>query len=337
MATAREFEGILKQADSLGVSDEQLNRLKSIRKIRNEGKKWRQQNADFIIAGSVLFIAFALPVMSYYLIQFKTRLGSILLQRFFATNDQYYKTENVTKHNCIVQSRELIDSIRHPVDCSRCAGVTDVKYATNLSHEEFLEKYAFTMQPLVVKDGQINWTARETINFGYLKTIYTPGSKALDMVNSRCQFFPYNTDIDNMEEFFNMSKSRLEGKEDHWYVGWSNCGGPSANVLKSHYKLPYFLPMELDHSRTDWIFMGLPGYGAPMHVDYVTSSSWQAQLTGYKKWTLETPPECYGTCQSQIVFTVGPGDIMVFDGTSWFHKTDVVGDDMSVVIGSEYY
>uniref|UniRef100_H2ZER9 JmjC domain-containing protein n=1 Tax=Ciona savignyi TaxID=51511 RepID=H2ZER9_CIOSA len=143
-----------------------------------------------------------------------------------------------------------------------------------------MEKYAYTMQPVVVTDGQRNWTARETFNYEYFKGIYLPGSEALKTVNKRCQFFQYNTNMSSMEEFFNISKSRLEGNEDHWYIGWSNCGGKSGNMLRGHYKLPYFLPGELDHSARDWIFMGLPGPGAPMHVDFVHASSWQAQLSG---------------------------------------------------------
>ncbi|XP_078482851.1 uncharacterized protein LOC100183968 [Ciona intestinalis] len=332
MATTKEFESVLKQAEYLGVTDEQLNRLKLIRKIRNEGKKWQQQNSEYIIAASVLFIAVVLPIIfTYCTIIFKTQLGLLLIQRYLAGN------QPIDQFHCIVDSSLIVQASRPPVNCSTCAGVTDIIYATNLSPEEFLEKYAFNMQPLVVKDGQGNWTARETFSFEYFKGIYAPGSKALKTIQNRCQFFPYNTEMQGPEEFFNMSKSRFEGKEDHWYIGWSNCAGASVNEIKSHYQIPYFIPIDLDHSRIDWIFMGLPGLGAPMHLDLVYGTSWQAQLSGYKKWTLQAPPECWGICPSQIEFTVGPGDIMVFDGNRWFHQTDIVGDEMSVVIGSEFF
>lgn len=46
----------------------------------------------------------------------------------------------------------------------------------------------------------------------------------------------------------------------------SNCDSAAANVLRQHYQLPAFLPSAAESSKTDWIFMGSPGYGAHMHV-----------------------------------------------------------------------
>ena len=46
----------------------------------------------------------------------------------------------------------------------------------------------------------------------------------------------------------------------------SNCDSSAANILRQHYKRPYFLPSVSESSKTDWIFMGSPGYGAHMHV-----------------------------------------------------------------------
>ena len=41
-----------------------------------------------------------------------------------------------------------------------------------LFQEEFLEKYAFSMQPVLVEDAQLNWTASETFSYDYFKKIY---------------------------------------------------------------------------------------------------------------------------------------------------------------------
>jgi hypothetical protein len=46
-------------------------------------------------------------------------------------------------------------------------------------------------------------------------------------------------------------------------------------------------------------------------VDNVEHPSWQAQLRGRKKWTLEPPPECYYQCES-LEITVEPGEISEF-------------------------
>jgi len=43
-------------------------------------------------------------------------------------------------------------------------------------------------------------------------------------------------------------------------------------------------------------------------VDNVEHPSWQAQLRGRKKWTIEPPPECYYQCR-RLEVTVEPGQI----------------------------
>ena len=46
----------------------------------------------------------------------------------------------------------------------------------------------------------------------------------------------------------------------------SNCDSAAANTLRQHYQRPYFLSQDMESSKTDWIFMGTPGYGAHIHV-----------------------------------------------------------------------
>lgn len=46
-----------------------------------------------------------------------------------------------------------------------------------------------------------------------------------------------------------------------------------------------------------------------LQVDNVKDPSWQAQITGTKKWTLEPPSECYFECKPRFEVTVEPGEI----------------------------
>jgi hypothetical protein len=108
-----------------------------------------------------------------------------------------------------------------------------------------------------------------------------------------------------------------------------------ARIFRQHYDRPYFLPSTAESKRLDWIFMGSPGYGAHMHVDNVEHPSWQAQLRGRKKWTIEPPPECYYQCR-RLEVTVEPGQIIVLDTNRWYHQTLIVSDEMSITIGAEY-
>ncbi|KAI1303662.1 hypothetical protein HDE_02248 [Halotydeus destructor] len=124
-------------------------------------------------------------------------------------------------------------------------------------------------------------------------------------------------------------------KKSPWYIGWSNCDPEIASRLRTFYQRPYFLPTSSESSRLDWIFMGTAGHGAHMHVDSVGYVSWQAQLRGRKKWTIEPPSECWLSCDKFQV-TLEPGDIIVLDTDKWYHQTEILDGDTSVTIGSEY-
>lgn len=114
----------------------------------------------------------------------------------------------------------------------------------------------------------------------------------------------------------------------------SNCDEEIGSLLRQHYQRPYFLPATAETEKTDWIFMGSHGYGAPMHVggnacvsrvssfiddafvlfspfcqvDDVEHPSWQAQIKGEKLWILDPPRECHYAC-NRLEVVVHPGEI----------------------------
>ncbi|XP_049954702.1 uncharacterized protein LOC126470740 [Schistocerca serialis cubense] len=233
---------------------------------------------------------------------------------------------------CTIQAPDIMTKVfRPPENCSMCVGVHHVEKVDNISPAVFEEKYAYTGKPVVVTDAMENWTAPEVFDFEFFKSIY-------DERNVRgCQFFPYETEFKRLEEVFDMSEDRAKMRDGTkpWYVGWSNCDDRIARILREHYTRPYFLPPTAENKNTDWIFIGSPGYGAHMHVDNVGHPSWQAQLRGSKKWTLQPPPECFYCCDPlQVV--VEPGEIIILDTNRWYHKTLIVSNEMSITIGAEY-
>ena len=122
-----------------------------------------------------------------------------------------------------------------------------------------------------------------------------------------------------------------------WYVGWSNCRSSAVRAaLRRLYSRPAFLDSADVHtSRTDWLFIGSPGPGADLHHDAILEPSWQAQLHGRKQWQLRPAPECLDVCRGFDV-TLVPGEVIVIDTHRWFHKTVVLGDEISIAIGSEF-
>ncbi|CAL4086453.1 unnamed protein product, partial [Meganyctiphanes norvegica] len=246
--------------------------------------------------------------------------------------------ENIDLHaeQCTVDMPTAVqDVFRPPVDCNMCKDVTQIDRIQAVTPIEFEEIYAYTGRPVVITDGQKNWSAREIFSFDYFRNIYGEDSPVLANWERDCQFFPYQTEFRNLGQVFNMSEDRASMKAEPWYIGWSNCDSSAANLIRQHYSLPYFLPEEAETSKTDWIFMGTPGYGAHLHIDHVGNPSWQAQIRGQKLWTLEPPPECYLECTPMQV-TMRPGEIIVLDTNIWLHKTLIVSEEISITIGSEY-
>lgn len=245
---------------------------------------------------------------------------------------------------------------RPPIDCNFCRDVNNFDTREKLSPDDFELLYAHTGRPVKVSDGAVNWTAVDVFDYWYFQEIYDEFEATNEEFN--CQFFPYKSGFKEIFDAFRMPASRVnqEGQnEAPWYFGWSNCNHEIAREFRKHYSKPYFLPEISENNAIDWIFIGVPGMGAHLHVDNVRLPSWQAQLKGAKKWEIAPPPECYFQCRSFEV-VVSPGEIskcerqhgpsnrsfnfpllsVVLDTNKWYHKTNVLPGEVSVTIGAEY-
>ncbi|XP_077993890.1 uncharacterized protein LOC144447685 [Glandiceps talaboti] len=329
----RRFKQIQEKAASLGLTTRDVARLKSLKELQNNSKYsllWFLRLSLIILVAIITVSSLTIAVvLKQELIDYET-----LAKTWFD-----YQELSISEETCIIENPEYVqDFFRPPIECSFCANVSNVKKVSGISVDEFTSKYAYSSLPVVIEDGSRGWTAPKTFSFDFFKTIYSPESDALERVDRDCQFFPYQTTFESLGEVFNMSTDRAElsEKADPWYIGWSNCDPGAANALRRHYNRPYFIPEESESSKTDWIFMGSPGYGAHMHIDAVGTSSWQAQIKGRKQWTLVPPPECYYECPGRMEVIVEPGEIIVVDTNKWYHATLIIGEDLSIAIGSEY-
>ncbi|KAL6260275.1 hypothetical protein P5V15_007807 [Pogonomyrmex californicus] len=234
-------------------------------------------------------------------------------------------------NKCLIMAPSFTQKVfRPPEDCSICQDVQQVDKLSAVDPTSFEQRYAYSGKPVVISDAMVNWTAPKVFSFSFFKTLYH-GEEA------NCQFFPYKTEFRSLQDVFDMSASRatMEKGTKPWYVGWSNCDEKIGAILRQHYQKPYFLPPTAESEKTDWIFMGSHGYGAPMHVDDVEHPSWQAQIKGEKLWILEPPRECHYTCK-RLEVIVHPGEIIVLDTNRWYHQTKIVSEEMSITIGAEY-
>jgi len=132
-------------------------------------------------------------------------------------------SDYIYRNPCIISNNAIVYEMARPVaKCSMCAGMKEVPIERNMTRELFLEKYAYTGTPVLIKDATTNWTAMHLYNFTYFKNLYTTNKDGLRSVEEDCQFFPYNTEFFSLREVFRMSEARatFQPGEEPWYIGW---------------------------------------------------------------------------------------------------------------------
>ncbi|CAF3193825.1 unnamed protein product [Rotaria sp. Silwood2] len=327
----QKIQSIIQQCESLSIDDiEKLSnykKLKAISSIKSRGR------CDIYL---VLAIIFGL------LSVFTTGITHIGIEHFLEYSYRKIFSIDIYREECLAPKFEsIIDIFRPPTSCDICHKLDHIERVSNITREEFEEKYAYTNRPVIITDGMNDWLAKEKFNFKFFKRLYRMNSSALRAVEENCQFFPYKNknEFETLGDVFDMNLERAYMiDEDYrpWYVGWSNCDYSTAYLLRQYYSRPYFLPEQSESSKLDWIFMGTPGLGAHMHIDNVDLPSWQAQVRGRKQWTLRPVPECLFQCK-EFNFIVEPGEIIVLNTNVWYHKTFVISEDeISITIGSEF-
>ena len=105
------------------------------------------------------------------------------------------------------------------INCSFCRSLThaSVVNATDITTNEFMDKYAYTSQPLLIKGAASSWPAIEKFSYSYFKDLYLSRPEAVEEDKENGQFFAYSSGIRNLEEFLNLSTSDVTKK---WYIGW---------------------------------------------------------------------------------------------------------------------
>ena len=314
------FLEILRKCEKLGVSPKEFSKLSAIKKLKSK-HGFGGEKIWFCFLAS--FIAICALVIA---------IGTQPLTLFFAKIWFYFHGYDMEAEMCVLDMpAEVQNMFMPPFDCSICRNLTTIERVTNISPEDFENRFAYSTVPVIVSDGTANWTAIDTFSFDFFRQLYLGDDEDMDG-EWECQFFPYQTEFMSLSEVLSMSPERAK---EPWYIGWSNCDSEAGNILRKHYHRPYFLPLQSEGTNIDWIFMGTPGYGAHMHIDHVTNPSWQAQIKGSKLWTLEPVPECYNECRT-IEAVVYPGEVIVLDTNRWYHKTHITGNDLSITIGSEF-
>lgn len=72
--------------------------------------------------------------------------------------------------------------------------------------------------------------------------------------------------------------------------------------------------MKVNHCIIKCIYIFSVLFYSGLQIDNVGNPSWQAQIKGTKKWTLEPPPECALVCDPKLEVTVQSGEISMLFG-----------------------
>lgn len=146
----------------------------------------------------------------------------------------------------------------------------------NLTRDDFAP-FAYSSQPIIIKNAVSHWPAIKLLNFTYLKNLYENIPGALD---EECQFLHFRSEFMSLRDVFQKISNNNEnlkfpnhdynddndnGKQKPWYVGWSNCHPVVLDELRKLYPRPHFLPEDAEMPNTDYIFLGYE-QGAIMHV-----------------------------------------------------------------------
>lgn len=307
----------------------------------NEQKPTNQEGSSFVLirfeisvkSALLLGMVIGLAILRWELWDSALKHGEVIFRGY-----EYDSDRDCVK---LYKKNGQFDYCRPLVNCQMCENVTHIHEIPNdeMDPDIFENVYAFTGQPLIVRNVTQDWKAMTAFDFKFFMEIYDRlNSPVLYNSEPDCQFFSWDfSEFSSMDEVFSMPRGRYEMKGTYtpWYIGWADCDPQARAILRDYYETPWFIPKESESGRRDWFFMGTPGFGAPFHIDNVVHASWQAQIRGRKLWQLKPPPECARICPGPMETILEPGDVIVVNTNWWYHSTSVL-DGLSITITNEY-
>lgn len=249
-AIADKLESLIKKYPSISL--EYIQTLPNYQKLRILTAKKSKYKCDLCLILAVIFGLLAI---------FTSSISRIGLEQFLHYSYDKLFSIDIYQEECLAPKLEfLIDTFRPRTSCEICRNFDQIERISNVTREEFEEKYAYTNRPVIITDAMNDWLALDKFNFQFFKRLYRTNSSALRAVEDKCQFFPYKNkdEFETLGDVFDMDLERAYMVDENyrpWYVGWSNCDYSTAYLLRQYYSRPYFLPEQSESSKLDWIFM----------------------------------------------------------------------------------
>lgn len=247
----KKLQSLVQQCESLPLDE--LEKLSNYHKLKTLSlNNSTEGRCDIFL---ILALTFALLALS------TSGISRIGIEKCLHYSYEKLFSIDIYHEECLAPKLEfLIDIFRPSTSCDICRHIEQIDRISNITREEFEEKYAYTSHPVIITDAMNDWLAFEKFNFKFFQRLYRENSSALRAVEDHCQFFPYKNkdEFESLGDVFQMDLERAYMiDEDYrpWYVGWSNCDYSTAYLLRQYYSPPYFLPEQSESSKLDWIFM----------------------------------------------------------------------------------
>ncbi|WP_375509762.1 cupin-like domain-containing protein [uncultured Nostoc sp.] len=164
----------------------------------------------------------------------------------------------------------------------------NVDRVSNLSREEFLQKYGICGKPVIFLDLMDNWKAKTCWTPEFFKSKY-----GATHVTVRKTKTPDDERTMRLGEYIDYMESTKE--ENPYYLKYWGFSDDCPELLEDYNIPEYFnswhqqLPDEI-RPRWSWIYIGSTNTGSGMHIDPAMSSAWNAVISGRKRWVFY-PPE----------------------------------------------
>lgn len=127
----------------------------------------------------------------------------------------------IAGHACLLtEVSPFGEAVTPIVDCEICKGVTGAPRLSNLSMDDFIRNYAYTSRPILVEGAVSNWSALRVFSYDYFKSLYLKFPKSLEDDNSKGQFFPYSSNIEDLKNLFSLPSEVATMETEKWYIGW---------------------------------------------------------------------------------------------------------------------
>ncbi|MEC1291557.1 cupin-like domain-containing protein [Bacillus mojavensis] len=155
----------------------------------------------------------------------------------------------------------------------------------DLTYDEFMKEYGLPGKPVIISDAINNWEAKKLWTLDFFREKY--GHIIVPIFESGKRYELYETTLGEYIDYI-----LKEEQEDGIFnlADWEF--SRDCPELRDHYHVPDYFQSWLEDAPISllpalrWIYINQKDTGSGLHIDYGHTASWNAVISGKKKWIL---------------------------------------------------